>query len=254
MRKCCMPAYMPDDLDLCLYAAAPYAGSHEMEEFEEARHSVISEQSTVSKQSAVTKRREKRIFRKIQRSIRYAEKHAHYHPVWEMAKRVSVIVLLILSVSFLGALQVEAVRQEIYHAVVEAFGIEWFDEKLGIQFVSVTEDVPTQILDYKEPVMDTTYTQNVIRKDGTGFLVEYESADSLIAYTQKLLTDYASLLSNRDTQVEDIQVQDLSGIKVTYTIEETTMTNIIWKDEKYAYSISGNLTYAELLVIAESVQ
>lgn len=239
MRKCCMP----DDLDLCLYVAAPYAGSHEMEEFEEARHSVISERSTVSKQ------REKRIFRKIQRSIRYAENHAHYHPVWEMAKRVSVIVLLILSVSFLGALQVEAVRQEIYHAVVE-----WFDEKLGIQFVSVAEDVQTQILEYKEPVMDTTYTQNVIRKDGTGFLVEYESADSLITYTQKLLADYASLLSNRDTQVEDIEVQDLSGIKVTYTIEETTMTNIIWKDEKYAYSISGNLTYAELLVIAESVQ
>lgn len=239
MRKCCMP----DDLDLCLYAAAPYAGSHEMEEFEEARHSVISERSTVSKQ------REKRIFRKIQRSIRYAENHAHYHPVWEMAKRVSVIVLLILSVSFLGALQVEAVRQEIYHAVVE-----WFDEKLGIQFASVAEDVQTQILDYKEPVMDTTYTQNVIRKDGTGFLVEYEIADSLITYTQKPLTDYASLLSNRDTQVEDIEVQDLSGVKVTYTIEETTMTNIIWKDEKYAYSISGNLTYAELLMIAESVQ
>lgn len=239
MRKCCMP----DDLDLCLYVAAPYAGSHEMEEFEEARHSTVSERSTVSKQ------REKRIFRKIQRSIRYAENHAHYHPVWEMAKRVSVIVLLILSVSFLGALQVEAVRQEIYHAVVE-----WFDEKLGIQFVSVAEDVQTQILEYKEPVMDTTYTQNVIRKDGTGFLVEYESADSLITYTQKLLADYASLLSNRDTQVEDIEVQDLSGIKVTYTIEETTMTNIIWKDEKYAYSISGNLTYAELLVIAESVQ
>lgn len=239
MRKCCMP----DDLDLCLYAAAPYAGSHEMEEFEEARHSVISERPTVLKQ------REKRIFRKIQRSIRYAENHAHYHPVWEMAKRVSVIVLLILSVSFLGALQVEAVRQEIYHAVVE-----WFDEKLGIQFASVTEDVQTQILDYKEPVMDTTYTQNVIRKDGTGFLVEYEIADSLITYTQKPLAEYASLLSNRDTQVEDIEVQDLSGIKVTYTIEETTMTNIIWKDEKYAYSISGNLTYAELLMIAESVQ
>lgn len=143
----------------------------------------------------------------------------------------------------------EAVRQEIYHAVVE-----WFDEKLGIQFASVAEDVQTQILDYKEPVMDTTYTQNVIRKDGTGFLVEYESADSLITYTQKLLTDYASLLSNRDTQVEDIEVQDLSGVKVTYTIEGTTMTNIMWKDEKYAYSISGNLTYAELLVIAESVQ
>lgn len=132
----------------------------------------------------------------------------------------------------------EAVRQEIYHAVVEAFGIEWFDEKLGIQFASVAEDVPTQILDYKEPVMDTTYTQNVIRKDGTGFLVEYESAASLITYTQKPLADYASLLSNRDTQVEDIQVQDLSGIKVTYTIEGTTTTNIIWKDEKYAYSIS----------------
>lgn len=239
MRKCCMP----DDLDLCLYVAAPYAGSHEMEEFEEAHHSADSAQS------AVSKRREKRMFRKIQRSIRYAENHANYHPVWEMAKRVSVIVLLILSVSFFGALQVEAVRQEIYHAVVE-----WFDEKLGIQFASVAEDVPTQILDYKEPMMDTTYTQYVIRKDTTGFLVEYENADSLVTYTQKPRNDYASLLSNADTQVEDIEVQGRFGIKVTYTIEETTMTNIIWKDEQYAYSVSGNLTYAELFVIAESVQ
>ena len=87
----------PDNMDILLYAAAPYAGKNELGEFEKADESELSPKA------------EKRIFKKIQRRIDYYEKHEKFHPVFETLKRVAVIVLAVMSISFVSALSIEAV-------------------------------------------------------------------------------------------------------------------------------------------------
>ena len=78
----------PDNMDILLYAAAPYAGKNELDEFEKADESELSPKA------------EKRIFKKIQRRIDYHEKREEFHPVLETLKRVAVIVLAVMSISF----------------------------------------------------------------------------------------------------------------------------------------------------------
>ena len=227
----------PDDMDILLYAAASYAGKNELDEFERADESELSPKA------------EKRIFRKIQRRIDYHEKREEFHPVLETLKRVAVIVLAVMSISFVSALSIEAVRSDIYNAV-----IQWFDKKLGISFDDVPADAPDRILDYKEPVLPEGYERFEVRKDEFGFWVEYENEVSLISYQQKLLNGYNPYVSNERTDVEDINVKKYYGVKTVFESHGVTTTSIIWKDNEYAYMLSSNLPYEELLRIAESIE
>ena len=88
-----------------------------------------------------------------------------FHPVFETLKRVAVIVLAVMSISFVSALSIEAVRSDIYNAV-----IQWFDKKLGISFDDVPTDAPDRILDYKEPVLPEGYERFEIGKRRIGIL------------------------------------------------------------------------------------
>ena len=226
----------PDDMDILLYAAASYAGKNELDEFEKADESKLSPKA------------EKRIFRKIQRRIDYHEKREEFHPVLETLKRVAVIVLAVMSIGFVGALNIEAVRSDIYNAV-----IQWFDKKLGISFDDVPADAPDRILDYKEPVLPEEYERFEMKKDELGFSVEYENEDSLIIYWQRPLNGYGSFLSNERTNVEDINVMGHDGIKTVFESHGVTTITIIWKDKEYAYMLSGDIPYEDLLKIAESI-
>lgn len=227
----------PDNMDILLYAAAPYAGKNELGEFEKADESELSPKA------------EKRIFKKIQRRIDYYEKHEKFHPVFETLKRVAVIVLAVMSISFVSALSIEAVRSDIYNAV-----IQWFDKKLGISFDDIPTDAPDRILDYKEPVLPEEYERFEVRKDELDFSVEYENGDSLITYWQRPLSGYGSFLSNERTDVEDVNVIGYDGIKTVFESHGVTITTIIWKDNEYAYMLSSDLSYEELLRIAESIE
>lgn len=227
----------PDDMDILLYAAASYAGKNELDEFERADESELSPKA------------EKRIFRKIQRRIDYHEKREEFHPVLETLKRVAVIVLAVMSISFVSALSIEAVRSDIYNAV-----IQWFDKKLGISFDDIPTDAPDRILDYKEPILPEVYERFELGKDEFGFSVEYENGDSLITYWQRPLSGYGSFLSNERTDVEDVNVIGYDGIKTVFESHGVTITTIIWKDNEYAYMLSSDLSYEELLRIAESIE
>lgn len=227
----------PDDMDILLYAAASYAGKNELDEFERADESELSPKA------------EKRIFRKIQRRIDYHEKREEFHPVLETLKRVAVIMLAVMSISFVSALSIEAVRSDIYNAV-----IQWFDKKLGISFDDIPTDAPDRILDYKEPILPEGYERFELGKDEFGFSVEYENGDSLITYWQRPLSGYGSFLSNERTDVEDVNVIGYDGIKTVFESHGVTITTIIWKDNEYAYMLSSDLSYEELLRIAESIE
>ena len=132
--------------------------------------------------------------------------------------------------------------------------IQWFDKKLGISFDDVPADAPDRILDYKEPVLPEGYERFEVRKDEFGFWVEYENEVSLISYQQKLLNGYNPYVSNERTDVEDINVKEYYGVKTVFESHGVTTTSIIWKDNEYAYMLSSNLPYEELLRIAESIE
>lgn len=227
-----------DNMDLLLYAGASYAGEKEAAWFNDVDPNIT-----------LSEKADKRIYRKLKRRIAYDEKRENYSPILENLKRVAVVVLAILSMSFAGALSIEAVRVDIYNAI-----IEWFDKSYRISFEEKPEVATEWILEYKEPQLPKEYSRYEIKKDDVQYCVEYENEDTLVIYRQRLLQNYSSDRSNENTLIEEIQINGYNGVMEKYTAAEITTTSIIWHDNTYVYSLSSDLTYEELLKIAETVK
>lgn len=233
----------PDMMDILLYAIAPYACTQELDEYNKADPSL-----------KLSDKAKKQITKRLKKEQEYQKKHEKYSPAWEYTKRVAVIVLLALSVSFVSAMSIEAVRTTLWEAIME-----WGEEKFFYWYQSGEEEpeVMRKILEYKEPrAIGEEYTRYEGLKNEYTHTIEYEKEDVVISYSQNLLTDSGAYLSNENTEIVDIQIGRYNGKFATSYVRENEFYTIIWNDNIYEYSISGNgaITKDELIAIAESVE
>jgi len=155
-----------------------------------------------------------------------------------------------MSLCFTGVMSVEAVRVTLWETI-----IEWYENSIFFAYVNGDESVvPDRILEYREPVLENEYERYELVKNEFSYALEYESDQFLVSYSQSLLKDYCVLLSNHDTEMTDITVNGYSGTMTVFETEGITNTTIIWHDNEYTYRISSDLSYDELLKVAESVQ
>ncbi len=232
-----------DMMDILLYAVAPYACTQELDEYNNADPSL-----------KLSDKAKKRIIKRLKNEQEYQEKHEKYSPAWEYTKRVAVIVLLTLSLSFVSAMSIEAVRTALWEVIME-----WGEERIFYWYQSDEEEpaVLTQILEYKEPsAIGEEYTRYEGLKNEYTYTIEYEKDDVLISYSQGLLNNSEAYLSNENTVIDNIEVGKYSGKIVTSYVRESVFYTIIWNDNIYKYSIcgAGAITKDELIVIAESVE
>lgn len=233
----------PDMMDILLYAVAPYACTQELDEYNNADPSL-----------KLSDKAKKRIIKRLKNEQEYQEKHEKYSPVWEYTKRVAVIVLLTLSLSFVSAMSIEAVRTALWEVI-----IEWGEERIFYWYQSDEEEpaVLKQILEYKEPrAIGEEYARYEGIKNEYSYTIEYEIKDTVISYSQGLLNNNGAYLSNENTVVEDIMIGNYGGKILTTYLQEKEFYTIIWNDNTYEYRISGagNIASEELIDIAESVE
>lgn len=229
----------PDSMDLMLYAAMPFVKNKELDEYNAAESSEDIPSSF-----------KKKLLRCIKRERNYNERHEIYRPALETCKRVAIVVLIIFSVGFAGAMSVEAVRNEIYNAVVE-----WFEKSLSISFKDDnTKTELNEILEYREPQLGDDYSRYEIQKNEYRYMVEYENESVLVTYCQSISEDYSILRSNENTIAEDIEVSGYPGLMTTYLVNGITTTTILWQDDEYTYSLSSNLPHDDLLKISNSIE
>lgn len=232
-----------DMMDILLYAVAPYACTQELDEYNNADPSL-----------KLSEKAKKRIIKRLKNEQEYQEKHEKYSPVWEYTKRVAVIVLLALSLSFVSAMSIEAVRTALWEVIME-----WGEERI-FYWYQRDEDEPavlTQILEYKEPrAIGEEYTRYEGLKNEHIYTIEYEKDDGTISYSQSLLNNNGAYLSNENTAAEDIMIGNYGGKILTTYLHEKEFYTIIWSDDTYIYRISGagNIASEKLIDIAESVE
>ncbi|MBQ7300340.1 MAG: DUF4367 domain-containing protein [Clostridia bacterium] len=237
-----MSASVPmDNMDILLYAALSSAGSDELD----------SEQwGDCDKSMSLSRKADRRIWKKLRRVMQYNEKRQTFHPVGEALKRVAMIVLITAAVGFTCLMSVDAVRDAVW-----TFLIQWYETKISVQ-ITTECDVPllTEIQEYKEPVVDSDFRRTVIQKDTTTYIVEYENATDLIVYKQRLMDDFNTLLSNENTEMHDVDINQHSGIYTIFETQGVTVTTILWQDGQYVYSVSGNnMELNTMLSIAQSI-
>ena len=227
-----------DDLDVMLYAAMPYTKNKELDIYNNADPEI-----------RLSDKDKQKIYRRVNRERNYAERHKQYRPGLEAIKRVAVVVLVVMAIGFASLLSVEAVRDAIWQVITQ-----WYKESIFFTYVTDDDiDVPTEILEYKEPLIGEEFKRYEGIKNKYDFSVEYEKDDVLITYQQNLLDKYEVMLSNHDTVMSAVNVNGHDGQTTTYMISETEYKTILWNDGVYAYTISGNIDIDSLITYAESI-
>ena len=226
-----------DELDIQLYAIMPFVKSKDVDVYNAADPDRISEKNS------------KKVLRKIKREINYIKAHEKYHPALVMLKRAAVIVLIVMSVAFASVMSVEAARNAIWEAITT-----WYEERIHLQYVGEENAyAPETLLEYKEPTVGDDYERYVGMENEYAFLVEYENSTSLITYQQGILKDYDVWLSNHDSEKSVVEINGNRGELTSYVINGIDYHTIVWTDDVYAYSLSGNIELNELIRIAETI-
>lgn len=229
-----------DKMDLLLYSAMPYVEHKEIEVYNKAADVPV----------VLSEKDKKRILKRIKRAGEYWKHHEVYHPGLEMFKRVAIVALVVMSLCFTGAMSIKAVRVTLWETIVE-----WHENSIYFAYVNDDESVvPDRILEYREPVLGDEYERYEGLKTEYTYVLEYESDQFLVTYSQRLLRDYSVMLSNHDTVMRDITVSGYPGTMTAFVTEGVTSTTIIWHDNEYVYMVSSDLSYDELLKVAESIQ
>lgn len=219
-----------DMLDALLYAAAPYAGQKELEEYSSADPTL-----------RLSERTKRRIVRRAKQGP---------SPVWQYAKRVAMIALVVMAVGFGAVLSIDAVRNALVDAIVD-----WYERYIAVVFVHEEEaSAPTEIMEYREPRgLGDEFVRRERGRNQSSFCVEYENESVLIIYRQGLLDCFDTFLSNEETVVNYVQVNGHPGLITSSTMGNGPQLTIVWHDDEYTYFIIGHMLTDELLKIAESV-
>ena len=231
--------FKTDAMDALLYASAQYAGRRELEEYTSADPSVVLSPSA-----------DKRLQKRLRQERKHTSENKPYSSWFTSAKRAAIIVLAVLSISFVGALSIDAVREAIWN-----FFVEWGENSIFFKYE--TEDdtkPPSEILEYKKPRLGEEFERYEIVKNSMQYVVEYENSNTLIAYHQGLLDGYEVHLSEHSTEMTEITVNGYKGVMARFTTGGVQQVDILWTDNVYSYVLTGNVTLEELLKIAESIQ
>lgn len=236
-----------DILEAMLYTAAPLAGQKELDEYKSSPAAEFSEKA------------QNKIYKKLCKEQKYYSKHENYSPVRESFKRAAIVILAVMSISFTCVLSIDAAREAIWNAIIEwseqFFCFKYCDEPDEPDAIDETAlpEPPTEILEFKEPVVDEKFERNEIQKTAQAYGLEYKFSDKIISYNQQVISNYDMIISNLGTELTNIKVKNYMGIRCEETIGIEKYYSILWKDESYAYIIIGNIEYSELMLIAESL-
>jgi len=221
-----------DMFDALLYAAAPYAGRQELEEY-----------FSVEPPMQLSERVKRRIIKRAKRGAT---------PILVYAKRAAMIALVVMAIGFAGVMSIDAVRAALWDAIVG-----WYEAYIAVAFVQEEMvSAPTEILEYREPRgLGEEFVRYEMRKNDSGLIVEYESATALIYYRQGLMDQFETFVSNQESTISDeIKVNGYVGMISSAMTNIGEQLTILWHDDEYAYVLTGNMPVDELLRIAESVR
>ena len=237
-----------DSFDALLYSAMKYVGETELEEYNSACDDIV-----------FSPKAKARLIKRLMRYKNYVDNHKVYRPAKEMFKRIAVALLVAATLLFSACMCVEKIREAVFDIVTQ-----WYERFITVEVISIHEEQvddngniinpPETILVKKEPVMDDGFEKFVVQDINRQYYLEYEKDDILIAFRQTPFSDYAMLISNNDTEMLDVTINENNGKYTQYTANGTTEHSLIWTDGQYCYRIVGNISKEEAVRIAETIK
>lgn len=191
--------------------------------------------------------------KEIEKWIKAANHKASRLRMQKAAKRAAVIAAIIVPVSVVSLLSVEASRNVIFNAV-----INWASDHVAIQYqdgqASSGEPSPPENSEGKPRYLPEGFAETETRQTGSSFTTEYRNNQGeLILFRKSPLSKQGpfAIDTERTTRTE-IEIQGEKASLFTANGPDE-MSSLVWQNDSYSFLLSSKISPKELVKMAESM-
>lgn len=186
-------------------------------------------------------------FEKNMRKLIRRRRKPYYRFINTAGKRVAVIALAFLTISFTTVMSVEALRTPFLDFIMSIFS-----NHSEVRGIDNSGDYPERI----ESTYAITYDlsdYHIIRNfdDDNEHIVYYSHNDLIIEFNQSVVKFYNQNYNTEDTETKQITI---NGHEAIFYLDNHGYNILIWNNGEYIIDIESNLSKDALIEIAKSVQ
>lgn len=191
--------------------------------------------------------------KEIEKWIKAANHKASRLRMQKAAKRAAVIAAIIVPVSVVSLLSVEASRNVIFNAV-----INWASDHAAIQYqdgqASSGEPSPPENSEGKPRYLPEGFAETETRQTGSSITTEYQNNQGELIFFRRssLPMEGAFSIDTEHTTRLEIEIQGEKASLFSAN-EPNTASFLLWKNHSYSFLLSSKISPKELVKMAESM-
>lgn len=162
------------------------------------------------------------------------------------SKRIAIIFLLIIIVTFTTIMGVEALRARFFKVIMEIYR-----ELTSFSFILDGEKSDVKFQMMEPEYIPAGFSKTDTDKQYTTVYITYtDKAGAEIIFEQNYITSNKVIIDTEDSKTEKLQI---NGYDVYYISGKGT-NQLIWFDSEYAFSLMAPIDKGELIKMAESIK
>lgn len=191
--------------------------------------------------------------KEIEKWIKTANHKSTRLRMQKAAKRAAVIAAIIIPVSMVSLLSVEASRNLIFNALME-----WKSDHVDIKYqdgqASSSETSSPDDFEIKPHYLPEGFVEAETRQTGSGLTTEYrnDQGEFILFRRSPLSKERTFAVDTERTTRTEIEIQ---GEKASLFIanEPDGISHLMWKNHSFSFLLSSKISPEQLVKIAESV-
>ena len=182
--------------------------------------------------------------KKMQKLIRAQKKS--YYLINTVGKRVAVIILAIMISLTATTFGVKAIRESVIKFITETF-----EKFTAVSVENEEADAQVEIIKTAPQYIPEGYDLKSELEAGVIYKINYMNQDNnSIDYIQKINFGTIANINTEDIEYEKIIINSFEGLKYV----KNTINTVVFADETYMYSVYGQVSFDELIKMAESIK
>jgi len=190
---------------------------------------------------------------RIQRMVKNQDHKTMIRRVVQMAKKVAIIIAILIPVSLGSLLSVEASRTVIFNSV-----LEWKADHVDIYFQQESSSQPSQDTTenglYQLQYIPEGFDESSTMKIGPTHEIIYQNIENVsIIFDQTILSKGKTMIDTEHSTYKEITING----KKAFLLEAKTpndKTYILWQSGKISLKLSSSISQQELVKMAESIK
>lgn len=183
--------------------------------------------------------------KKMQKLIK-AQKKSYFYLINTVGKRVAIILLTLFTSLTATTFSVKAIRESVIEFITETF-----EKFTKISVEDEEPDTQAELIKTAPKYIPEGYTLESELEIGVIYRIIYSNSDkNTIDYTQKINFGTNYNIDTEDIEYEEININSFDGIKYV----KNAINTVVFADETYLYTVYGQVSFDELIKIAESIK